>query len=104
MPEGFMAYNISEIDLSDREVLRRCLSAWEYVEELSYDYPKVKDLKIEIEDRLSSAGLREEEREAIRLHLFEGRSKKETGSIMGISGRLASRLVEEALSKLAEAS
>lgn len=82
-------------------MLRVCLSKWEIIEDLSYDYPKIRDLKIEIQQRWEQADLNDSHRAAIRFNLVEDKTQKETGRLMDTGTRWVARLVDQALERMA---
>ncbi len=94
--------SIADVDLTDPEVIRECLNHWEIIKDLSYDYPKVRDLKIEIEERWRKADLSESQRQALRINLVEDQTRKATSKRMKTGTRWVTRLVDQGLQKMSE--
>lgn len=73
------------------------------MEEHAHKYPKLIDLRLELEDRWKAAGLSEDQKRAVTHHLIENRTQKETGELMNIGSRWVARIVERSVEKMAEA-
>jgi hypothetical protein len=94
--------DLAEVDLTDVEVLRQCLSVWEVIESLSYDYPRIRDLKIELQERWDGANLNEDHKQALYLNLIQDQTLKATSKQMNTGIRWIKRIIEEGLQMMSE--
>lgn len=93
--------NISELDLTNPINVRGCLSEWETILELSHEYTKVNDLKIELQQKIKYAALTEMQKMAIFYNLTSHMTQRETGQEMKTGARQAAKLVEQGIKRIA---
>lgn len=94
--------DLASLDLSNPETLRQCLLNWNGLATLAEEYPKLADLKSDLDMRIKRAPLTDKHRRAIFYNLIWNKTQKDTGKLMGIGVRRAADLVEESLRILAD--
>ena len=93
--------NLADIDLSDPETIKVMLQHLDIIDDLSGEYMKVNDLRVDLLGQINSAGLSEMEARLVFESLVGNKPLAQVHGDVGVSPRWAKRIINEACQKIA---
>jgi hypothetical protein len=92
---------LTQVDLSDAEMIKTLLENLEILDELSGHYSKVNDLRIDLLRKVNEAGLDKNVLRLVFERLVNNKALRQVSSEMKVSPRWAKKTVDAACEKIA---
>ncbi len=92
---------LTQVDLSDAQMIKTLLENLEILDELSGQYPKINDLRIDLLRKVHGAGLDEKVLRLIVERLVNNKAYRQISSEMKVSARWARKAIDAACQKIA---
>lgn len=93
--------NIIDVDLNSPDTIRDLLPVLPYMEELAPEYPGVRTVRMDLEEKIKRANLSHDEITFIKGKLIDGMTYDELKEVMNLGRRWQKNVIQGAIDRIA---